>query len=533
MSKRVDASGLGRAKKGKVYRTGKEKSHHLEGKSWAELKEKFSDKWWRLNNLYYIVDEDGQRVLFKPNIAQTCLYDNIWYQNLILKARQMGFTTFIDIYFLDEILFNSDVEAAIIAHNKEDAGKIFRRKILYPYNNLPDWLKEARPTISKSKSELELSNSSIISVGVSMRSGTAQLLHISEFGKICAKFPEKAREIVTGALEAIHTEKGNSLLFIESTAEGKSGYFYEYSQEAQNHAALGHELTALDFRFHFFPWFQDPRNVIAQSVPISKTMADYFEETEAKLGITFSNQQKWWYVKKFNRLGEDMKREHPASPEEAFEQAIKGAYFKNQFVKIRRDRRICRVPFMSGAQVDTWWDLGMNDVMAIWFTQTVGREVHLVDYYENCGEQFEFYAKVLADLQQEHGFVYGTHNAPHDIGVRELGGTGADRWESALRVGIRFNRIPRVKHKIDSINAARRFLSICWFDENRCDQGMTRLENYRKQWNEHANTYTDKPLHDDNSNGADAFQTLAMGHNFHVSMGATVQVLKQNSAGWT
>ncbi len=130
-------------------------------------------------------------------------------------------------------------------------------------------------------------------------------------------------------------------------------------------------------------------------------------------------------------------------------------------------------------------------------------------------------------------FTYGTHNAPHDIGVRELGGTGADRWESALMVGIRFKRIPRVKHKIDSVNAARRFLPICWFDAERCDQGITRLENYRKQWNEHTNTYHNTPLHDDNSNGADAFQTLAMGHNFHVSMGATVQVLKRNSAGWT
>ena len=54
-----------------------------------------------------------------------------------------------------------------------------------------------------------------------MRSGTAQLLHISEFGKVCAKFPEKAREIITGAMEAIHTENSSSILFIESTAEAQ------------------------------------------------------------------------------------------------------------------------------------------------------------------------------------------------------------------------------------------------------------------------------------------------------------------------
>ncbi|MBI9090726.1 MAG: hypothetical protein JEZ12_16030 [Desulfobacterium sp.] len=511
----------------------KDAPHHLENSSWEELKAKFSNKWWRLNNLYYVIDEDGQRVLFKPNAAQIYLYDNIWYQNVILKARQLGFTTFIDIYFLDECIFNSDVEAGIIAHNREDAGKIFRRKILYPYNNLPDWLREARPPKTLSKSELELSNNSILSVGTSMRSGTVQLLHISEFGKICSKFPEKAREIVTGAMEAIHTERGNALLFIESTAEGRSGYFYDYCKDARDRLALGQPLTPLDLKFHFFPWYEKPDNILDTAVPITSIMAKYFEEIEAKLGITLLDQQKWWYVKKHNKLGDDMKREHPSDPDEAFEQSIKGAYFSNQFVKIRQEKRICRVPYQSGALVDTWWDLGMNDVMAIWFTQDIGREVHMVDYYENSGEQFEFYARMMEDMRAKYGFAWGRHNAPHDINVRELGGTGADRWESALKVGIRFNRIPRIKYKIDSINAARRFLPICWFDEERCSEGIVRLENYRKKWNKHLQSYRDIPLHDINSNGADAFQTLAMGHNFQIAQGAAVVVRKTNSRGWT
>jgi len=517
-----------------LFRTGKEAAHHLETSLWEDLTAKFSDKWWRLNNLYYIVDKHGRRVLFQPNFAQKHLYNNIWHQNLILKARQMGFTTFIDIYFLDEIIFNSDVEAAIIAHNMEDASKIFRRKILYPFQNLPDWLQEARKPVSKNKSELQLPNSSIISVGVSMRSGTAQLLHISEFGKICARFPEKAREIVTGALEAIHTTvESNSLLFIESTAEGRSGYFYDYCKKARDAAALGKVLTPLDFRFHFFPWHRDPGNKLDTPVPITTPMAEHFTETEAKLGLTFTPGQKYWYVKKHNRLGEDMKREHPSDPDEAFEQSIQGAYFSAQFTKIRQEKRICSVPYQSGATVDTWWDLGMNDVMSIWFTQDIGREIHVVDYYENSGEQFEFYARYLEDLRSKHGFTWGRHNAPHDINVREIGGTGADRWESALKVGIRFNRIPRIKYKIDSINAARRILPICWFDEVRTAKGVDRLEGYRKDWNEHLETYRDTPLHDINSNGADAFQTLAMGHNFHVAHGAAIVVQKKSAKGWT
>jgi len=90
-----------------------------------------------------------------------------------------------------------------------------------------------------------------------------------------------------------------------------------------------------------------------------------------------------------------------------------------------------------------------------------------------------------------------------------------------------------VNDKMDSINAARRFLGICWFDEVRCSDGLVRLENYRKKWNEHAQCYDNKPLHDENSNGADAFQTLAMGHNFRVSSGAVITIQQQSARGWT
>jgi len=501
----------------------------------AKLEQCLSDQIWRLNNLYYIVNEIGQKVVFKLNKAQQQLFEQMHTQNLILKARQLGFTTFIDIFFLDCCLFGRNVEAGIIAHNREDASKIFRRKIQFPYENLNPAIKEHIPTTTQSKSEMEFSNGSVISVGTSMRSGTLNYLHISEFGKICAKFPEKAREIVSGSLETIHTETGAAKLFIESTAEGNSGYFFDYCQEAQALEQAGKPLTNMDFKFHFFPWWQDSRNSLSDPVPVPQPLLKYFEKIETEIGQTLTDQQRWWYVKKHNRLGDDLKREHPATPKEAFEQSIQGAYFPRQFVKARQDGRICRVPYMEGAAVDTWWDLGMNDVMAIWFTQTVGREIHLVDYYENSGEQFVFYAEKLREKQQQNGMVtYGSHNAPHDIGVRELGGTGVDRWESALKVGIRFNRIPRIKAKIDSINAARNLFPLCWFDEERCSLGIKRLENYRKKWNEHARCYENTPLHDDNSNGADAFQTLAMGHVLNTGSNTrSTQIQRTSAKGWT
>ena len=68
---------------------------------------------------------------------------------------------------------------------------------------------------------------------MSLRSGTLQYLHVSEYGKICAKFPDKAREVRTGALNTVDK---NGIVFIESTAEGQDGHFFELCQAARTPA---------------------------------------------------------------------------------------------------------------------------------------------------------------------------------------------------------------------------------------------------------------------------------------------------------
>src|SRR5690606_23034444 len=128
----------------------------------------------------------------------------------------IGFTTFIQLVFLDLVLFNSNMRCGTIAQDRDTAKAIFQDKIKTPYDWLPDALKAQRPTIRDSANELALSNNSVLRVGTSMRGGTLQYLHVSEFGKTCAKFPDKAREIVTGSL---NTVKAGQFVFIESTAE--------------------------------------------------------------------------------------------------------------------------------------------------------------------------------------------------------------------------------------------------------------------------------------------------------------------------
>src|SRR5215211_8451323 len=136
------------------------------------------------------------------------------------------------------------------SHPPARAAKvIFRDKVKFPYSRLDEGLRAACPAMQDSADTLSFGNNSSMRVATSMRSGTLQYLHVSEFGKICAQAPDKAREIVTGAL---NTVEAGQFVVIESTAEGQEGPFYEMTQRARLRGVTGETLTPLDYRFHFF-----------------------------------------------------------------------------------------------------------------------------------------------------------------------------------------------------------------------------------------------------------------------------------------
>ncbi len=84
----------------------------------------------------------------------------------------------------------------------EDAQQMFRR-VKQAYDGLPDGIKGLINAENDTSQMLKFSNGSSLRIGTLMRSSTLQYLHISEFGKVCAKYPDKAREIITGSLNAL------------------------------------------------------------------------------------------------------------------------------------------------------------------------------------------------------------------------------------------------------------------------------------------------------------------------------------------
>jgi phage terminase large subunit len=197
----------------------------------------------------------------------------------------------------------------------------------------------------------------------------------------------------------------------------------------------------------------------------------------------------------------------------SFEAAVKGAIYARELEAARNDKRITTVPIDPALPVDTDWDLGVGDAMAIWFSQsTRSGEVRLVDYHEASGEGFPYYVKML----QAKGYTYGKHWAPHDIQVREMS-SGRSRLEVAAQQGIRFEITPRLHHSEsgeveEGIHAARMLFARCWFDAERCAAGIEALMGYRRDYNERLGEFKATPVHDWASHGADAFRGLAVRH---------------------
>lgn len=481
--------------------------------SLAHAEELFSDRRWRLDNLYTIKNEQGISVPFRMNAQQSELLDNLHTLNLVLKARQLGMTTFIQILMLDACLFNSNTSAGIVAHNREDAEAFFDDKIKFAYDNLDPEIRSVVRAEQDSAKSLTFSNGSRIRVGTSLRSGTFQYLHVSEFGKTCAQFPAKAKEIVTGAFNAVHA---GQFIAVESTAEGQGGYFHDMVMTAKKHAEQGKTLTQLDFKMHFFPWWKDKRYALpdAHNVTLTDAQDKYFDELSHKHGIDLTPEQEAWYVKKLEVMRDDMRREFPATVEEAFEASIEGAYLSEQMSKVRREGRICRTPIET-APVDTFWDLGVNDDMCIWFRQKIGPEHRFIDYYSNSGEGLEHYARILKEKAAEHRYIYGTHYLPHDGQHRRLGyqtKSVADMLRE-LRVSPVIV-VPRIASEKAGIEHSRSYLAKCWFDETRTAEGIRCLDNYRKEWDDDRGVFKDRPRHDWASHGYKAFETASVNREF-------------------
>lgn len=457
---------------------------------------------WRLNNLYRIIDRNSNSIPFRLNSVQKNVLENLHNRNLILKARQLGMSTFAVIYLLDQVLFYENLQAGIVSYSLEHAQHIFKRIIGHALDTLPAELKSIAGIVQRSAREITFNNGSSLRVDTTLRGGSYPLVLVSEFGKTCARNPQKAEEVITGTLQAVPKD---GMVIIESTGEGNEGFFAEMVTEA---ARRGNEnLTNLDYKLFFYNWLQDPNYILAERVNYDVSLTDYFNKMVKEVDCTINQFQRNWYAVQSKILGDKIKQEFPTTVSESFLASSDAFYFAEGVSKAYQEGRCLYTPLFDALlPVYVAMDIGVNDLTVMTFFQVAHGEVRIIDYYEDKNKGVDFYAKFLL---QDKRFLYHTIFLPHDSTKRDnldVSNTFERDFQRLFTgTGTRFHILKRMDKQL-SISHAKMMLDRCVFNVSKVKPFLDKISKYRKKWNEALGRYMEEPLHNEASNFADCFQ---------------------------
>lgn len=192
----------------------------------------------------------------------------------------------------------------------------------------------------------------------------------------------------------------------------------------------------------------------------------------------------------------------------SFEAAIVGAYYGVEMRNAELEGRITSVQYDANVPVHTSWDLGRRDDTAVWWYQVIRGEVHIIDYFAISGANIAEIAQVLL----KKPYKYGKHNLPHDARAKTLASERSVIEQLADYLGIgNMTIVPNLSVQ-DGIQAVRMALPNCYFDAEKCYDGIEALKQYQREYDEDKKAYRASPRHDWTSHPADAFRMLAIAY---------------------
>jgi phage terminase large subunit len=205
----------------------------------------------------------------------------------------------------------------------------------------------------------------------------------------------------------------------------------------------------------------------------------------------------------------DLKAKDPLEFEHVYEgvcrPAVQGAVYRDQLIAAEKEGRICRVPYDASRPVDTFWDIGFGDNTSIWFAQSIGFEFRLIDFVSDSLKDVSFYLSEMA----KRPYVYGTAYLPHDARAKTLAAGGRSVQQLVEAGGYRVRIQPGLSIQ-DGMAAVRAIFNRCWFDKDKCADGIQALKHYRYEFDEALGTFKREPLHDWASHPADGFRGFAV-----------------------
>lgn len=183
---------------------------------------------------------------------------------------------------------------------------------------------------------------------------------------------------------------------------------------------------------------------------------------------------------------------------------LEGAVYASELRAAISDSRVARVPYDASKPVYTFWDLGWADMTSVIMAQSVGQELHIIDYIQDRHKKVSHYVSEL----QKRPYMWGVDWLPHDAQSETIGAEMS--VERQLRnAGRNVQIVPKLSLE-DGINAARTVFNRVWFDAEKCADLISCLKRYRYKVDEATGQYSRQPIHDDASHGADAFRYFAV-----------------------
>ena len=457
---------------------------------------------WRMSHLYKIREKGTGRVIhFKPNPQQRTVLKSLYSGSrriAVLKARQLGMSTLMSIFMLDQMLWNSGWQGTIIDRNATEAGLKLNTIMKLALANLSSELKQRVRVIRDSDSVLEVSvdgdTPSAIYAGTHSRGGTNNMLLVSEWGVIQHDDPKRSEEILCGALPS--AESG--IIVVETTWRGPLGNsgLARIIRNARDTAPA--QRGPLDWQLHFFPWWQDPLySTEGDPSSILDHNARYLMKLEQDHHISLTDQQKLWYNAKEKEFGESMLREYPSTMEECWQVPFQGSILAGQIAEARSTGRIRHLEHERSHPVYTFWDIGAPPNTVIWFAQLIAGEIRVIDVlkggYDSLG--------TLVTNLVSRGYYYEQHFLPHDAGSTRTSGLSFQQELNRCGLG-KVRTVPRTQDVEIGLSHLRGLIPRMIFNSSKTTHGIEALESYRY-------TNDNYPLHDSSSHYADALRCLA------------------------
>jgi len=273
---------------------------------------KLKDSKYFRETFFSIVNRDEQTVPFKQNAAQTKYYVEKTDDDLILKARHLGFSSEIEGDFLFDCMFTPNTNAVTMAHTLDDTH-VHMQRIKFYKNSLKNSDNPIEVTVeAENRTELYLPHTnSYYWIGTAGAKGWGRGRQVTRFhGSEVAHWKDQG--VLTAVLNA-RSKRAKTRL--ETTANGMEK-FAELWFDAEDPAVDS------PWKQHFFAWWMDPDNIR----PVQGKFAVTSDEGKIreivlkiyKVGLS-DEQLNWWRWERSRQADKFlMPQEHPSFPREAF-----------------------------------------------------------------------------------------------------------------------------------------------------------------------------------------------------------------------